>query len=285
VQALGLDQSAEVAALRVRALAESRLAQHDLARASIERALQCARRLRYDGLPLATLYEAQARVAIAAGVSEECLGALTRLHAILEHADAPALVNAYEALREESTKELALPALPGVMPDTHTSPTESSTMFTEIRTRLGAFNERHERAQHALELLLESSGAHSGGLFLLDAGGLFAAASIGREVAEEELLAIAQKHVDAELGAARADAVTVADLAISATTTATSVEEDARAVPILLTDGDERNPMLLGVALVATRQARVRSPRSELVQAISRCLKDAGDSLPMPLDA
>jgi tetratricopeptide (TPR) repeat protein len=109
VQALGLDASAEVGALRVRALAESRQARHDAASASIGRALQCARQLRCDGLPLATLYEAQARIAIAAGVSEECVGALTRLRAILEHADAPALINAYEALREESTRSSRCP--------------------------------------------------------------------------------------------------------------------------------------------------------------------------------
>jgi tetratricopeptide (TPR) repeat protein len=284
VRTLALDPSAAVAAERVRALAEAQLGQHDAARASLQRAFALAQELSYDGLPLAMLYEAQARIAIAADVSDECVQALMRLRTILEHADAPALVNAYEALREESTKQFVVPALPSMAPGTRTSATDSSTMFTEIRTRLNAFNERQERAQQALELLLESSGAQGGCLFLFDAGGLFQAASIGRELGEEELLAIAQRHVDAELGSGRTEAVTVADLAVSATTTATSVVQDPRAVPILLADGRERNPMLLGVALVTANDARVRSPRSELVQAISRCLQEAGDSVPMVFD-
>jgi tetratricopeptide (TPR) repeat protein len=284
VKTLSLDLCAAVACERLRALAESQLGNHDAARSSIERMFALARELSYDGLPLAVLYEAQARVAIAAGAAQDCVTALTQLHARIDHAEAPALINAYEALREESRKQLALPELPAAAVITSASPTESTAMFTEVRTRLNAFNERQARAQQALELLLESSGARAGHLFLFDAGGLFSAASVGRQLGEEEMLLLAQKHVDAELGSTKTESVTVADLALSGATVSSEMSEsESPVVPMLLLDGSETSPMLVGLALVARGEVRVRAPRSDLMRAISRCLQEAGDSVAVPL--
>jgi hypothetical protein len=55
---------------------------------------------------MALLYEAQARIALAAGELPDALKALGALRDLLEHAEAPALLSAYEALREESTRRM-----------------------------------------------------------------------------------------------------------------------------------------------------------------------------------
>jgi hypothetical protein len=51
-------------------------------------------------------------------------------------------------------------------------------------------------------------------------------------------------------------------------------------VPVLLSDGREGGAMLIGVALLVS-QAKQRTPRPELIWAVSRCLQEAGDSLPL----
>jgi tetratricopeptide (TPR) repeat protein len=280
VKTLALDLTATVAAERVRALAQSSLGEHDAARASLERAFGLARELMCDGLPLALLHEARARISLAAEDAEQCVAALTALRILLERADAPALVNAYEALREEGSKHLAIPELPAAVTVTRSLGSESTAMFTEVRTRMNAFSARQERAEQALQLLLEDSGAEAGHLFLFDAGGLFAAASIGNDFANERLLSEAQKQVDAELGSGKTEAVTVADLVrATAIVRGGQRSDESDRMPVMLSSTDESSA-LVGVALLNLRGRRLRVPRNELVLAIGRCLQEAGDSIP-----
>jgi hypothetical protein len=284
VSALSLDLSAAIAAERVRALALSSQGDHSAARASLEAAFELARTLDYDGLPLAVLYEAQAKLAFAAGERREGAAALERLHGMLEHADAPSLVHRYEALRGESPLDLALPSLRPEAPASRTVIGESTAIFTEVQTRLNTHNERDARARQALELLLEDSGATSGHLFLFDAGGLFPAVSHRQGHASETLLALAQQYVQADIGESMTAAVTVADLASAGTTVPTVlVDGDSRLAPILLCDYASGQAMLSGLALL-TIGTSLRMPRTELIRAISRCLQAAGDSLAVAME-
>jgi hypothetical protein len=41
---------------------------------------------------------------------------------------------------------------------------------------------------------------------------------------------------------------------------------------------------LTGLALLGTRNAALKPPRTELVRAISRCLQSAGDSVPQVIE-
>jgi tetratricopeptide (TPR) repeat protein len=285
VRALSLDRTAAVAAERVRALAESSRHNHEGAAAALERMFVLARVESYDGLPLARLHEAHARVALAGGRIDECATALASLHDLLVHADAPALIHAYETMRAE-IRQIATPELPTVTIAPRSMQTELSDIATQVLVRMGALNERQERAQQALQLLLEDSGADLGHLFLFDAGGLFAAASVNDTQPAPELIAIAQRHIDSELGKASTEALTVAvDIEMAATTAPTLMTTGiSQLSPVLLSAGADAGMALTGLALLGTRAAVLRTPRTDLVRAISRCLLAAGDSVPLVIE-
>jgi hypothetical protein len=279
VRAFGLDRSAELEAGRTLALAQARLGDHQAARDTLERSFELAHELGFEGLPLARLYEARARIALAAREREACRPALQLLFKLLEHADAPSLIHAYDTLREESSQTLALSDLPAATAlggDVTVAPTE---LFTQVRTQLSALDDRDQRAQHALDLLLGDSGARAGHLFLFDAGGPFAAATLGCAIAREPLLAAVQQYLEAELNETKTAVVTVSDTAAAqSSATFTLGDGDTRLVPVLLCDGGEDEPALVGLALLKADGAR-RAPRAELLRAISRCLLAAGDSI------
>ena len=152
--------------------------------------------------------------------------------------------------------------------------------------RPGVLNERQARARQALELLLEDSGADVGHLFLFDEGGLFAAASIDDGPGGAELLAIAEKHIEAEMQKASTDAATVVGevTATSVASSLTTAGTTAGSVlsPVLL--AADSGTALSGLALIGARARAIKAPRSELVQAISRCLLNAGDSIPLVIE-
>jgi len=286
VQERSLDRMAAVAAERVRGLALSSRHDHPAARASIERARALADELGYDGLLLAQLHGAQARIALAGGDAQECGVALARMRALLEHADAPALINAYGALREDAGRLLAITDVPPAMTDDRSLSSEWTQIFTEVRTRLNACGERAARAEQALALLLAECGASAGHLFLFDAGGLFAAASVAEPDVNEELLALAQQYLELELGDARTAAMTVAQSGAAAVTAMPALwaSSEARLKPVWLSEGEDSRRRLVGLALLVVRGAPLRKPRSELVRAISRCLQLAGDSVGVPVE-
>jgi GAF domain-containing protein len=150
---------------------------------------------------------------------------------------------------------------------------------------LNTYSERDARAQQALQLLLEDSGAATGYLFLFDAGGLFAAASQERSPASERLLALAQEYLLADMSDSKTAVVTVSDLAAAGTAMPTLIlDGDSRLAPVLLCDYGSGRGMLSGLALLDVSEASMRMPRSELVRAISRCLHAAGDSLAVAMD-
>ena len=257
---------------------------------SLDRAFALAHeRQGYGGLPLAVLYEARAGWRWPPTIGT-CLPHFRAQATLLARAHAPALVNAYEALREASSKHIAgADSLPAVAV-TRTAHTQASTSFSEVRTRLTAFGGRADRMRQVLELLLEDSGAKAGHLFLFRADGLHACASSqtrDSEHAPATLLALAQCHVEAEIIEAKTVAVTIANLPVDALDSAlpTLLARGASLMPVLLIDRSEARPMLAGIAMLDAREANLRPPRTDLVEAISRCLLLTGDAVPRPLDA
>jgi tetratricopeptide (TPR) repeat protein len=280
-QKLSLDRVAEVGALRVRALALASLGDHTQARANLERAFALAREVEYDGLPLALVYEAAARVALACDDADGCGEALTQMWKLIEHAEAPALINSYDALRAASRRELAITNLPSLQAVSRSTFTDS-TLFTQIHTRLAAFDKQQERVRHALTLLLEDSGARAGHLLLFDAHGLFAAAAVNENQASDGLLNKAQAYLDSQFEV-RTLTVTASEIAES-NQLARLVDGSNALAPIALVDRAANPVKLVGVALLAIGDKPLRPPRVELVRIVSRCLQDAGDSLPVVLD-
>jgi hypothetical protein len=283
VRALSLDRSAEVAAERVSALAASRHGHHGEARASLARAFELAHELGYDGLPLARLYEANAAIALAEDDSQACNVALEQLGRLLEHAEAPALFQAYEALCRAAARTPGAANARVSIPVTRNPVTVANDTATEVQARLSVLDSRQQRAQQALQLLLDDRGARAGHLFLFDAGGPIAAASIGGH-AGEALLASVEHYLQAELQETKTAVITSADSTADARTIGALTEAAVPLVPVLLRDTSGGQNLVVGVALLALDDAAASATRPELVQAIARCLIAAGDSLPLPGD-
>ncbi len=277
-----LDLWAAVAAERIQALALSELERHDEAAASIDRAFGLAERQGFGGLPLALLHEARARVALAARSVDSCTAALAQMRALIASADAPALVNAYESLRERGGRQLELNGLPSPVTLVTANMTDVSSVYSEVRARLSACGLPKQRAQQALELLLEDSRARSGHLFLFGQDGLFPAAS-AHGVADDALLSQAKQYVESQ----RVQTKTAALTSSPGTTEVGGSHFTLGAtklVPVLLTDVTDGRSVMLGVGLLAMHEATLRMPRSLLLQALARCLASSGDSVPLPFD-
>jgi hypothetical protein len=280
VRTLGLARPCAVAGQRILALALSKQQQHDAARAAIMHAFALARDLEHGGLPLARLYEAHAQVSLSAGNTQECVAMLKELWPLIEHSDARALINAYETLREESTKQIGQPDLPAAARTGGATSMESSTLYTEVQTLLTSVNRSEDRASQALKLLMEDSGAQAGHLLLLDANGLFAAVAINDNQPSEQLVQDAQSYLDMKL----ADASTVTGSA-ELQTMAGSLSHGAWVfAPVLLANRGGDRPVLVGMAMLAVNDNQLRAPRSELIRVISQCLLAAGDSVAIALD-
>jgi tetratricopeptide (TPR) repeat protein len=279
VRALSLDASAEVAAERIRALCENALGRSEAARASIERAIARAVELGFGGLPLAQLHEAHARIWLDAGEAEQCREELDELYRAIEHADAPALVTAYEALREESSRKLSLSNLPAFLTSIRPSG-DSSIATSDVATRLSAAGGRAKRARQALELLLEDIGARSGYLFLCSHAGLSVAAAVEEIDPEEDVLPIACRYLDGELGETMTETVSASALTSAGPTLPTvSTQSGSPYLPVLLADRRDLQATLVGVALIAVTDLSTRTPRVDLVRAVSHGLRFAGDSI------
>lgn len=309
-RSLALDPCARVAAERVRALALSALGRHDAARSRLADALTLARELDFGGLPLARLHLAEARVALAAGAIEAADAALALTLPLIEHAEAPALFGAYESLRAELSPragerlrssdprraERAAVDEPPAEPeplaaDVHHG-SSRATMVSRRPRRPTAFLEAaptpSARAHAALALLLEESDAQAGHLLLFGVGGVGVAASIGVPAASEELLSWAQQYVEHELGGARRAVSTTPSLAGASTpppmpvTLGTSHEG---VEPCLLSDLASGAALFVGLALLVAPRSLLALQRGELVHTVSRALLEAGDCVPLALDA
>jgi tetratricopeptide (TPR) repeat protein len=282
VERRGLDRAAEVSGLRIRALGLAALGEHGQARDALKRAFDAARQLEYDGLPLALLHEASARIALSEGAVEHCKEALAQMWTLIERADAPALINAYEALRAGSRRDLELLELPAG--GTVTRTTFSDTMmFTQIQTRLAQFGVQHERLRQALTLLLEDSGAHSGHLLLFHQRGLFAAADVNEAQPSDDMLRKAQAFLDSQLEF-KTVTVTASEIGAMSQTGVQLVDGGTAFAPVALVDRGASPPRLVGVALLAHHDLPIKSPRAELVRIVSRCLQEAGDSVSVVLE-
>ena len=279
VRALSLDASAEVAAERIRALCENSLGRSEAARDSIERAFARAAELGFEGLPLAQLHAARVRIRLDAGEAEQCREELGELYRAIEHAEAPALVTAYQALREESSRKLSLSELPAFVTATRTL-ADSSTTMDDVITRLSAAGGRAKRARQALDLLLEDSGARSGYLFLCGQAGLFVAAAVDEIDSEEAMLPIARHYLDGELGETKTETITASELTSAGITLPTLLTESGSPyLPVLLADRLDLQATLVGVASIAVAELPPRTPRVDLVRAVSHGLRIAGDTI------
>jgi hypothetical protein len=267
---LTLDRFVSFAAERVRALAHSALGDHDAAYVSLQAAEQVANDIGLDGLQLARLHEAAARVALTAGATERWQEALDKLAMRLQHSQAPALIHALATLREGGQRVPLTAA-------TDTGRSHTSLAQQTLYTQLTSFPEQTQRTRHALQLLMSDSGADAGQLLLFGEHGIFSAAAVNQNAASPELLLRAQAYVSDRVQE-QPDAVTAEGDTATAFLATDLRDGSSHFSPILLWDGADGASPLVGVALLATRAAPLRAPRFELVRIVSRCLLEAGDT-------
>lgn len=271
-QQLTLDRFVGFAAQRIRALAHSALDDHDAANAALQAAEQVAIEIGIGGLQLARLYEASAQVALAAGSTERWQAALDKMAELLQHSDAPALVNALAALRdgqqharltaaEEQHKSLA-------------SLTQQTALYTQLISTGGPV----ERSHQSLALLMNDAGASAGQLLLFGDDGLFCRAAVNQQAVSPELLERVEAYVFAFVHE-RLDTATATDNTATALLAADFRDGDTRFSPVILWHGANHESPVAGIALLATTDVTLRAPRPELVRIVSRCLLDAGDTL------
>jgi hypothetical protein len=277
VEELDLSRTCAVAAQRVLALALSDQRRHGEARDAIAQALALARQREYGGLPLAQLFQTEARVELAAGDRSACASILKDVWLLLESAQAPALLYVYQELREESAKEATreFPVVDADGPEettVHGGP-EKPALYTQALTLLTAADGTSARASQALQLLLEDAGAHAGHLLLHAAEGLYCAASIGLPQPGDQLMNAARGYLESR----RTDANTLSESSVPAKVMAWN-DGDAILAPVVLANAEIDGALLAGMALIAAA-GELHMPRPELVQVISRSLLAAGDAL------
>jgi len=275
VGALGLDRSASVEGERIRALAHSRRDEHAAASAALARAVATADALAIGGLVRARLLHAEARLTLARG--EAATAPLAQMWKLLEHADAPALIRAYQALREENSRVVRGSDAASV---SHISIKEVSayaSMLSTLQTRFDVMDSAQQRAEHALELLISDSGSHGGYLFLLNREGLFVAAK--QAVANDNaVLSVATQYLHTQLDEVQTVTATDTSTELLGTQLTGLPNSSPGLVPVPLTEHSDQGELLLGLALLAAGTSS-RAPRATLVRALSRCLHVAGDSL------
>jgi GAF domain-containing protein len=155
---------------------------------------------------------------------------------------------------------------------------DSSTAMSDVITRLSAAGGRAKRARQALELLLEDSGARSGYLFLCSQPGLYVAAAVDEIDSEQALLPIARDYLDSELGETMTQTVSASDLTSAGTALPTLLTESGSPyLPVLLADRRDLQATLVGVALIAVTGVPPRTPRVDLVRAVSHGLRIAAE--------
>ncbi|HZO17240.1 MAG TPA: hypothetical protein VFB62_28380, partial [Polyangiaceae bacterium] len=256
------DTRCETTRLRCgRAMALAQAARGKLARA--ERTLDG---LLADALPLASptlsggLHEARARVALLAGDQPTYLHHAHQAGQYFRGTKNPALVARIERL-ELAAKEIEAGPQRVVAEDAVTVVARTDRR-SRITKTLASCRGSAERAERALELLIDEAFADGGYLFLQGAEGLtLAAPGYGAEPAESVLERVEQAFAghDEEL---------------------TQVMGES-SMTILLPLGDERGT-IIGVAHLEGASLPLRRPLPEVAERIARTLYEAGDATSMP---
>jgi tetratricopeptide (TPR) repeat protein len=270
VDALKLDRRALYEAARIAALAYGAMGDYAQADAAITRATEHATKLELGGLRLVQLHAAKVRLALAQADSQRASVALAEMRRLLENADAPALANMYRILLEASRSGIEEQSNLLIVDEA-----AERLVTRHIETAFESLPKAPERAQRALEVLLEDSGCERGHLFLFDDGDrLFEAASIGA-VLDDQLLSMATIHVTRHLG----ELTTVTETKLAA-----EQRDELQApleghLPILLSAERGGVALIVGLALLGSSASERRTPRIAVVRAIGQALWTAGDSV------
>jgi hypothetical protein len=156
-------------------------------------------------------------------------------------------------------------------------PLGTSTLETTLRSVFDDSVQPRARAQQALQLLLSSSGALEGVLYLTGPRGLEPAAQVGRAGTALELMACARDFIEAEL--AERGMVTLSLFAAEGGHGLTSPVGSQTFV--LLSHQISAGLAVTGAAALLVRPGMPFNHPGSLAARLSRMLADAGDAVPV----
>ncbi|HMI91877.1 MAG TPA: serine/threonine-protein kinase [Polyangiales bacterium] len=269
VNADGLLPFVTVECERALALGESRAKHHELASRTLERAFAAAEHAGMQGLPLAGLYEARARIARAAQREDLFSQAMTQLHALVDPGGTPTWLARCAALSAEHMDSSSLPPAGDV--------SAADSAIGRLSAHFSQAGSKVQVAELALQILLAEVSASAGHFYSIELDQAVLTASAAEGPPDEEVERFVRRC---------SEQLTVAE----ATATMTSSEGksleprslammlgDRRYLPVLLTDEDGDCERLLGVAMLQVDTETPQGPDYGLVQVISRALRAASD--------
>lgn len=254
------------------ATAEARVGETVLAAERLDAVIEEARAAEAAGVVLGRLHEARARVALLSADRQTFHEHLGRTAHYFAATRDPMLVAAYARLQEEGIRSGAASSQPGPVDSTPPSETNERTrdLRVVVREELAKATRPPERAQAALQIVLENMGVKSGYFFVSRHDGVILAAPLHGEEPPDGL-----DEAAAQL--ARSDPNDVAahhsrDLWVSARGVA------FRLVALDAVVGGEKR--VVAVLAMPTRDAVLNPASSLLLRAVSEALVAAGDAEP-----
>ncbi len=270
--------SFRIRAVRALALCESAAGEHDIAAARLDRAIEVAE-ASANPLLLGALWEARAQVAIAAGNEAAAAHAASQTEFWYRPTRNPVLIARWERLdrvlhpppdpnRETSANDVVTEMI-GADTARHDTLSEVLSALSDCRTA-------NARAERALEMLVESSGARAGLLYLLRRGALaLAAPGHGGEPA----VALERAAVS-RLGQAQQSPDT-ASLGLQPVEDA-ATEGWSSALVACTSDG---RTLLVGVLLLLAGEGGLQPPGESVTEAIAQRLAADVEQSPAPVSA
>jgi hypothetical protein len=264
------------------AMAEARLGLAEEAVVRLDTLLGSLAALSPTWVPRGVAHEERARLALLIGDRIGYEDHAAAAAAIYRPGKMPGLARRYEQLMAEARRGVpgddgvgqarAMPSAPSVPSDAHDTPMDSS-----VNTLLGACHGPEERARHALDLLLDDSGASAGYLFAMSHAGPSLVAQFnagGSEPAlDAQLDRYLAQHLEEPAGSTPLEIVTQAGSDPSGWV----LSDGLTYFPFILRVYRQDQLRVGALALLALPSAEVPTVSGDLLGALADALLDAGD--------
>jgi hypothetical protein len=247
---------------------------HPQAVANTEHIIAQLRESGATGLIIGLAYEARARVALAMSDQAAYDEYSALCNEVFAQAGNPALSARYQRLKRDAQRR-QLVTVPPPMDATRRAVVSN----TVLKARLQSCDSAEARAQAALTLLAEHSGASEGFLYLVRDDLPHWAASLGSRVAPSEALhAMVREYVAAETQGR--DVTTGAATEVDVRTDWTALGE-ALYRPVLLSHYTGDDYAITGIAVFAISPGQSFVYPSDVAASLSRMAAEAGDAMPI----
>ncbi len=252
------------------------LGEHDSAVAHATSAIDALQELGAGGVMLGSAYETRARVAIMMK-DDDSFQTYAQLCADQYHAgNSPSLTAKYEKLLQEARRtKIGMAANLAQVSDV-VGQTEHAS--SALATVLGACRGPVQRAERALDLLVQHGGCLGGLLYTMQERGPALAAQSGSQRPPPDIDSLVEAYLSAELQDASEVTLTEVDMANETTTDAGwSGPEGTQFVPVMLAHDTDSGFAVTGVAVLCVAPSEKLKVPYALLPILSASLLEAGD--------